>query len=151
MKTKILMVCLGNICRSPLAEELLASKVDPDKISVDSAGTADFHEGELPDDRSIAVAETHGLDIRHQRSRPLTPKDLERFDYIYVMDNSNFADVTAMANPDEERPKIKLILDSIHPGEHRDVPDPYKGGPSGFEKVFDLLDESTDTIAQDLS
>lgn len=150
MKTKILMVCLGNICRSPLAEGLLKAKVDPDKVLVDSAGTGGWHVGDSPDSRSIAVAREHGLDISHQRGRQFSPYDYETFDYIFVMDNSNYRDVIAMANSEEEKAKVHLILNEIFPGENVDVPDPYYGGDQGFKKVYDMLNEACESIASRL-
>jgi len=147
MKTKVLMVCLGNICRSPLAEGILRSKVDPTSIHVDSAGTGGWHVGEQPDERSIKVARKYGLDITYQRGRKFSTYDFEQFDHIYVMDNSNYRDVIQLANTEEERRKVRLILDEIFPGENVDVPDPYYGGDYGFENVFKMLDEACDRIA----
>lgn len=151
MKTKILMVCLGNICRSPLAEELLRSKVDPKKFQVDSAGTSNFHIDAQPDERSVDVAKKNGLDITHQRGRQFKTIDFERFDHIFVMDNSNYADVVKLTKSESDKAKVKLILDKLFPKENVDVPDPYYGGESGFDKVFDLLDKTTDVIAKELA
>lgn len=150
MKTKVLMVCLGNICRSPLAEELLRSKVDPDKVEVDSAGTSDYHIDDQPDERSVDIAKKNDLDITHQRGRQFTPADFDKFDHIYVMDNSNYANVVKLSDSDEQKAKVKLILNTLFPNENADVPDPYYGGEKGFEDVFDLLDKSTDVIVKDL-
>lgn len=149
-KIKILMVCLGNICRSPLAEGILKTKVDPSRIVVDSAGTGHWHVGDLPDDRSIAVARKHNIDITDQRGRQFSIKDFDEFDLIYVMDNTNKENVLALANDDNQRAKVKLILDEIFPGENVDVPDPYYGGSSGFENVFKMLDEACEQIARRL-
>lgn len=150
MKTKILMVCLGNICRSPLAEGILKSKVDANKVLVESAGTGGWHVGELPDPRSIAVARQNGLDITDQRGRKFSPYDFERYDLIFVMDNSNYRDVVKMANSDSEKEKVQLILDEIFPGENVDVPDPYYGGDHGFDNVFKMLDEACENIVRRL-
>ncbi|WP_298247851.1 low molecular weight protein-tyrosine-phosphatase [uncultured Christiangramia sp.] len=150
MKTRVLMVCLGNICRSPLAEGILKSKVDPEKVFVDSAGTGDWHVDSEPDKRSIAIASKNGLDISQQRGRQFSKKDFQDFDHIFVMDNSNFKDVIAMAETDEERQKVHLILDEIFPSENVDVPDPYHGGDQGFENVYMMLDEATDEIKRKL-
>ena len=150
MQTRILMVCLGNICRSPLAEGILKSKVDSSKLFVDSAGTGHWHVGDAPDKRSIAVGKKYRVDITNQRGRQFTAKDFEDFDIIYVMDNSNKENVLALAENDNHREKVKLILDEIFPGENVDVPDPYFGGNSGFENVFKMLDEACEKIAKRL-
>lgn len=145
--TRILMVCLGNICRSPLAEGILKSKVDPLAVFVDSAGTGGYHIGELPDKRSIAVAEKNGLDITDQRCRKFSVKDFDDFDVIYVMDNSNRRDVLSLARNDGDGAKVKMILNEIFPGENVDVPDPYYGGDFGFENVYDMLEKACAIIA----
>ena len=150
MKTRVLMVCLGNICRSPLAEGILKTKVDPEKVFVDSAGTGDWHVDSEPDKRSIAIASKNGLDISQQRGRQFSKKDFQDFDHIFVMDNSNFKDVIAIAETDEERQKVHLILDEIFPSENVDVPDPYHGGDQGFENVYMMLDEATDELKRKL-
>src|SRR5699024_3945724 len=148
--TKILMVCLGNICRSPLAEGLLQEKVDPKKVKVDSAGTSNYHLGKAPDKRSIAVAKKNDLDISQQKARQFSVADFDEFDYIYVMDNSNFADVINLARNAEDEKKVKLILNELYPEENKDVPDPYYGGDQGFDNVYKMLDESTKIIAKKL-
>lgn len=147
MKTKVLMVCLGNICRSPLAEGLLKSKVDTSQIYVTSAGTGSWHVGEQPDPRSIAVAKKNGLDITDQRGRQFKAADFNEFDHIFVMDNSNKANVLKLAKTDADTEKVQLILDEIFPGENVDVPDPYYGGDSGFDNVYDMLNEACEKIA----
>ena len=141
---KILMVCLGNICRSPLAEGILQDKITQNglPIEVDSAGTIATHEGELPDPRSIEVGQNHKIDITNQRSRPLKKSDFETFDIIYVMDASNYSDVLDLAENDEQRAKVKMILNESYPNENRKVPDPYYGGDEGFEQVYQMLDEA---------
>lgn len=144
------MVCLGNICRSPLAEGILKSKVDPDKVFVDSAGTGHWHVGHLPDERSIDVAKKYNLDITDQRGRQFSAEDFDNFDLIYVMDNSNKENVLALAQNEEQRKKVKLILDEIFPGENVDVPDPYFGGGVGFENVYKMLEEACEIIARKL-
>ena len=146
MASKILMVCLGNICRSPLAEGIMRVKLSKDFI-VDSAGTGGWHAGELPDKRSISTAKNRGLDITSQRARQFKISDFDTFDYIYVMDNSNYKDVMALAPNDEAKSKVKLILNELFPNENVDVPDPYYGGQDGFENVFDMLNEACDVIA----
>ncbi|MBA5630604.1 low molecular weight protein-tyrosine-phosphatase [Moheibacter lacus] len=136
---KILMVCLGNICRSPLAEGILQSKLT-DGFTVDSAGTGDWHVGNSPDERSIAVAKKYGIDISKQRARQFQLDDFEKFDLIFVMDQSNFENVLKLTKNDEQRQKVKLILGD------QNVLDPYYGGEEGFETVFHLLDQATDTF-----
>jgi protein-tyrosine phosphatase len=131
---KILMVCLGNICRSPLAEGILKSKVDSNKIFVDSAGTGNYHIGHLPDNRSIEVAKKNKIDISEQRCRQFLVTDFDEFDYIYVMDTSNYQNIIMLARNESDKNKIKLILNN------ESVPDPYYGGDSGFDNVFNLLD-----------
>lgn len=150
MKTRVLMVCLGNICRSPLAEGILRSKVDPEKVEVDSAATSDYHIGHSPDERSVAVAQKNNLDITYQRGRQFTAEDFDRFDRIYVMDISNYRDVMSLAQHEEHRQKVSLILDEIFPGENVEVPDPYQGGPEGFHRVYEMLEEACEVIAQKL-
>lgn len=144
------MVCLGNICRSPLAEGILKSKIDTDKVQVDSAGTGGWHIGELPDSRSIDIAKKHGLDITDQRGKKFSAYDFETYDYIFVMDNSNYRDVIRMAKNDSEKQKVRLILDEIFPGENVDVPDPYYGGDHGFENVYQMLDQACEKIVSRL-
>ncbi len=149
-KKRILMVCLGNICRSPLAEGILKSKVNPEKVFVDSAGTGHWHIGNPPDERSIAVGRKYNIDITDQLGRQFSAKDFDDFDLIYVMDNSNKSDVLELAENEEQRAKVKLILDEVFPGENVDVPDPYMGGTMGFEKVYRMLDEACKLIAAKL-
>lgn len=141
---KILMVCLGNICRSPLAEGILKSKVDTSKITVDSAGTSGFHSGSLPDKRSIEVAKQYGIDITDQRSRLFTVSDFDSFDVIYTMDKSNYNNVIRLAKNEKDKAKVKMILS------HQDVPDPYYGGNQGFQNVYKMLDEVCEEIAAKL-
>ncbi|XMO86695.1 low molecular weight protein-tyrosine-phosphatase [Algibacter sp. AS12] len=147
--TKILMVCLGNICRSPLAEGILKSKLSKDFI-VDSAGTANYHSGAAPDTRSIAVARKYGLDISSLKGRQFNVTDFDTFDLIYVMDQSNYNNVIKLARHNEDIAKVKLILNEVHEGKNYEVPDPYYGGDHGFENVYQMLDEACDVIASHL-
>ena len=147
MKIKILMVCLGNICRSPLAEGILKSKIDSNNVYVDSAGTGHWHIGKKPDLRSIEVAKKHQLDITDQRGRQFSKQDFDDFDYIFVMDNSNKKDILSIARNDSDKEKIHLILNEIFPNENMDVPDPYYGGSEGFKNVYRMLDLSCNSIA----
>jgi protein-tyrosine phosphatase len=148
---KILMVCLGNICRSPLAEGILKSKLPKDAFCVDSAGTSNYHIGELPDQRSIAVASKHGIDITEQRGRQFTINDFDEFDKIYAMDTINYQDIVKLARTPEDTAKVKRILDEIPNYRFSDVPDPYFGGPNGFETVFEMLNLACNVIAKKLS
>lgn len=141
------MVCLGNICRSPLAHGLLESKVSSD-IIVDSAGTAAYHVGNLPDSRSIDIASVYGLDITQQRARKFSKKDFQDFDLIFAMDETNYYDILSLATSDAERNKVKMILDELYPNENKSVPDPYYGGEDGFKNVYKMLDKATDKIVQ---
>ncbi|MFV8359310.1 low molecular weight protein-tyrosine-phosphatase [Flavobacterium sp. LS1P3] len=150
MSVKILMVCLGNICRSPLAEGILASKLPKNKFIVDSAGTGSWHVGHKPDDRSVAVAKKNKINISNQKGRQFSKSDFDSFDYIYVMDNSNYTNVIELAENQEQIQKVKLILDELFPNEKVDVPDPYFGLPNGFEIVYIMLDEVCNAIATKL-
>ena len=150
MKTKVLMVCLGNICRSPLAEGILKSKVDPNKVYIDSAGTSNYHVGHSPDERSVAVAQQNKLDITSQKGRQFKASDFDEFDHIYVMDMSNYHDVVSLARNEEDKKKVKLILNEIFPGENVEVPDPYHGGNEGFNNVYKMLNEACEVIAKKL-
>jgi len=150
MPIKILMVCLGNICRSPLAEGILQSKLPRNQFIVDSAGTGDWHVGRQPDSRSIAIAKSKGLDISRQRGRLFTTKDFETNDYIFVMDNSNYKDVMRLAPNAEAKSKVSLILNELFPDENVDVPDPYFGLEDGFSNVYGMLDEVCEIIAEKL-
>lgn len=141
---KILMVCLGNICRSPLAEGVLQSKVG-DRHIVDSAGTGDWHVGEQPDRRSIAVAKKYGVDISDQRAMHFNPIFFEEFDLIFAMDKQNSIDLQKLARNEEERNKVKLILKEGL-GEAINVPDPYYEKDEAFDHVFQLLDKATDGL-----
>jgi protein-tyrosine phosphatase len=150
---KILMVCLGNICRSPLAEGVMQSLADKYQLNweVDSAGTSNWHEGELPHRRSIKTAQDHDIDITDQRSRPFIPEDMNIFDHIYVMDSENYREVKRIAgklwNPD----KVDLILNAVTPGKNKAVPDPwYEDSDRAFEHVYQLLREACEKLIQQL-
>ena len=142
------MVCLGNICRSPLAEGILQSKLDANFFSVDSAGTAAYHIGELPDQRSIAVAKKHGIDISNQKARKFDIKDFIKFDVIYAMDNENYQNICSLAKNKTELQKVKMILDEVNLSQNLSVPDPYYGGDDGFQNVYQLLDEACEKISK---
>ena len=150
MSVKILMVCLGNICRSPLAEGILASKLPHSKFTVDSAGTGSWHVGHSPDERSISVGKKNKIDISNQKGRQFSTTDFDTFDYIYVMDSSNYSDVLELAKTQDHKDKVQMILNDLFPNENVDVPDPYFGLPNGFEIVYNMLDEVCDVISQRL-
>lgn len=150
---KILMVCLGNICRSPLAEGILRKKLDEAGITyveVDSAGTSGYHSGENPDRRSVSNARKNGVDISKLISRKFTVVDFDRFDRIYVMDHSNYSYVIALAQHDTHREKVDLLLNVSHPGKNKPVPDPWYGGDEGFQLVFNLVDEACEKLVVEL-
>ena len=148
---KVLMVCLGNICRSPLAEGILQSKINTDKVFVDSAGTAAYHIGNLPDERSIDVARKYGIDITNQRARKFKVKDFDNFDFIYAMDESNYQNILLLARSKEDKNKVEMILNETKSNQNLSVPDPYYGGNQGFENVYKMLDEACEVIANKLS
>jgi protein-tyrosine phosphatase len=148
---KVLMVCLGNICRSPLAEGILVSKVKSDEILVDSAGTGAYHIGKFPDKRSIEVAGKYGIDITNQRARKFTVKDFDTFDYIYAMDESNYQNILMLARTNDDKSKVQLILNEAHTTKNLAVPDPYYGGNQGFENVYTMLEQACEIIANKLS
>ena len=140
------MVCLGNICRSTLAEGILKNKTKNLDIFTDSAGTAGYHIGKPPDIRSIEIADKYNINLRNQRARQFSRADFEKFDIIYAMDTNNYAHLKALSKNQEEREKIRLILNEINPDLWQSVPDPYYGGEGGFQEVYDMLDQATDKI-----
>ncbi|PWL38618.1 protein-tyrosine-phosphatase [Flagellimonas aquimarina] len=150
MKTKVLMVCLGNICRSPLAEGILKSKVDSNSIFVDSSGTAGYHVGHQPDKRSIAVAQKHGIDISSQKCRQFSKNDFIEFDWIYAMDKNNFTNILNLASSEKDEKKVRLLLDEVDLG-FNEVPDPYYGGADGFEEVYHMINRACEAIAKKLN
>ncbi|WP_066225316.1 low molecular weight protein-tyrosine-phosphatase [Formosa haliotis] len=148
--TKILMVCLGNICRSPLAEGILRSKLPYEDYVIDSAGTSSYHIGSNPDSRSIAVANKYGINISRLMGRQFTINDFDAFDIIYAMDSSNYNNILHLARNEKDKEKVKMILNEVYPNQNYDVPDPYYGGTNGFENVYKMLDEACDIIAEKL-
>lgn len=146
---KILMVCLGNICRSPLAEGIMRHQIAQNNLdwTVDSAGTGAWHVGEKPDPRSIEVAHRYGLDITHQRARQFKAADLEHFDLIFAMDSSNYQNILKLATSDTLSAKVHLIMNEVHPDRNQNVPDPYWDN-DGFENVYQMLDSACRAIIQ---
>lgn len=146
------MVCLGNICRSPLADGLLRKKVADHKLNVevDSAGTSSYHAGNAPDKRMILTANHRGISIENLKARAFKKSDFTDFDHIYVMDKSNLEDVLELTENESQASKVSLILNEINPTSDAEVPDPYFGGQDGFAQVYDLLNEATDQIIEKL-
>jgi protein-tyrosine phosphatase len=145
---KVLMVCLGNICRSPLAHGILQSRIDALNLDweVDSAGTSAWHVGRQPDHRSIAIARDHGIDISNQRARQFTSVDLEYYDVIYVMDSSNYQSVRQLDHTNRYANKIKLLLNNVYPEENRAVPDPYYD--NNFQEVFLMVEQAVNKLLE---
>jgi len=149
---KVLMVCLGNICRSPMADGLMRKKVADHKLDVvvDSAGTGDWHVGHAPDARMIETAKRNGVPIDELRGRQFKVADFDAFDRIIVMDKSNFQNVAKLARNEKDTQKIEMFLNLTHPNKDLEVPDPYFGGDEGFQDVFDMLDAGTDVLLKEL-
>ena len=147
MPKKVLFVCLGNICRSPMAHGILRHQIESKKLDweVDSAGTSSFHVGEAPDKRAQAKMVEKGINISDLKARQFTKSDFNDFDEIYVMDESNYKDVIGLAKTPEEIDKVKLYLD-LSQNPTSEVPDPYYGGEMGFENVYQLLSEATEEL-----
>lgn len=145
---KILLVCLGNICRSPLADGLLRKKVKENNLNVfiDSAGTSGLHAGSPPDSRMCKTAKKFNTSIDELRSRKFLLEDFDKFDWIYVMDKENLSNVLKLARNENDRNKVQLILNTIDANKNQEVPDPYYGGDEGFLEVYRLLDNATDSI-----
>lgn len=149
---KILMVCLGNICRSPMAQGILENKAaEKDlNITVDSAGTSDYHIDQEPDHRAIAKAKEYGIDISHYRGRQIDVADFKTFDRILVMDASNYENTLLVAESDDDKSKVEMILNLSNPNSNMSVPDPYFGGEEGFENVYRLLDSACDVLIEQI-
>jgi protein-tyrosine phosphatase len=147
---KILMVCLGNICRSPLAEGILKSKIKRENLdwTVDSAGTSSWHIDELPHNGSIAIAKKNGIDITNQRGRQFSIRDFDEFDLILAMDSENYQNIVQLAKDNLQEAKVKLMLNYAHPGSNMAVPDPYYTGD--FQEVYDLLELACTNLMAEL-
>ncbi|CAM3640541.1 low molecular weight protein-tyrosine-phosphatase [Parendozoicomonas haliclonae] len=150
----ILLVCLGNICRSPTAEGILQKKIDEaglaDRISLDSVGTGPWHVGKSPDSRAQSAAAGRGYDLSRLRGRQVSSADFARFDLILAMDHSNLQDLQ-IACPAEYRHKLHLLLPFSEVAVMDEVPDPYYGGDLGFQQVIDLIEEAADNLVARIS
>ncbi len=146
--TRILMVCLGNICRSPMADGLLRRKVIENKLDVyvDSAGTANYHLGKQADERMRQTAKANQTNIDELRARQFTVADFGLFDKIYAMDEENYANIISLTQNPSDKLKVTLLLNELYPGENRAVPDPYYGTEKDFQEVYQLLDHATDVV-----
>ena len=142
------MVCLGNICRSPLAEGIMTEKMKRlgRPYFIDSAGTGGWHTGEPPDHRSIDIAHKHGIDLKGQRARKITNKDLETFDFIFTMDEVVQHDVIALAVNKAQKSKVFLLLSFARVDQNPNVPDPYWGGKEEFEATYHLIENACDQL-----
>lgn len=154
-KIKVLFVCLGNICRSPMAEgvfkKLVKEKGLESQIYCDSAGTSSYHIGNDPDERMCQTASGYSITLQH-KARQLKIKDFEDFDYIIAMDSSNFSDILKLAGDNESyKSKIGLMRDYDLEGHGQDVPDPYYGGIKGFDEVYHILRRSTELFLQEIT
>lgn len=150
---KVLFVCMGNICRSPTAEGVFNNVIQKmgkaDHFLVDSAGTHAYHIGEPSDSRSQQTARGRGIDLSGIRARKVTPTDFEYFDHILAMDSDNYH-ILMSISPSEHQHKVNLFLDYATDRKEQDVPDPYYGGPNGFEHVFDLVEEASKGFYQSI-
>ncbi|HRP57130.1 low molecular weight protein-tyrosine-phosphatase [Agriterribacter sp.] len=147
---KILMVCLGNICRSPLAEGIMESKIEQARLSwqVDSAGTNGYHVGEPPHRLSQKVALMHGVDISGQRARNITGNDFDEFDIIYVMAEDVADEIKWRTGKKFNPAKVKLLMNEVYPGRNMDIPDPWYGAEPGYHKVFEMINKACDKIIE---
>lgn len=148
VQKRVLMVCLGNICRSPMAEGWLKHKIDQLQIpySTDSAGTANYHVGEKPDSRMRKHALEYGCNIESLRARQFKQSDFDTFDIVFVMDASNYENVTRLCRDDADKKKVRYLLNELEPNSNAEVPDPYYGGEEDFRHVIQLLDKATDAF-----
>lgn len=146
------MVCLGNICRSPLAEGILQHKITGRNLNamVRSCGTSNYHVGESADSRMIDTARRHGIDISKHRASQFKSGDFDRYDRIFAMDGQNYQNIIRLARDDQDQNKVQLIMNTVEPGSAIDVPDPYYSGNDGFELVFNMLDKACEKIADNI-
>jgi protein-tyrosine phosphatase len=153
MNVSVLFVCMGNICRSPTAQGVFERLVEEHKLSkaieIDSAGTHAYHIGERPDERASAAALQRGIDLSSQQARRFSAEDFDRFDYVLAMDRDNY-DILAASCPGGLESRVRLFLEFAPELETREVPDPYYGGPTGFERVLDLIEEASEGLLADI-
>lgn len=147
---KYLMVCLGNICRSPMAEGILRSEFEAHRIDiqVDSAGTAAFHIGERADSRAQAELRKHGIDISKERAQKFNYKHFEDYDKIYAMDENNYVDLLNFAKTEHDKAKIDMIMNVVEKGKNIPIPDPYYGGDEGFAQVYSMLKSAAEKLVE---
>ncbi|MBA2422470.1 MAG: low molecular weight phosphotyrosine protein phosphatase [Chitinophagales bacterium] len=147
---KILFVCLGNICRSPMAEGVMRNLIQEHNLDweVESAGTESYHVGECPDNRAKRTAAKYGLDISRQVAKQISSKDFEWFDLIYALATDVMDEILSLKGSITHRDKIKLFMDELFPGEYRDVPDPWYGDESGFDPVYHLIKQGCEKIIE---
>lgn len=150
---KILTVCLGNICRSPMAQGVLRKKIRERGLNMhtDSAGTADYHVGEQPDERAMQTFNEYGIDISDLRGRQFQIEDFDKFDIILTMDEDNYENVLSLARNEADKSKVEMFMNYLYPGENISVPDPYFGGTSGFYNVYEMIDITTDKLLEKFS
>jgi protein-tyrosine phosphatase len=148
---RVLFVCMGNICRSPLAQGVFENVLRREglevEVYVDSAGTGAWHVGEPPDRRALSAASLRGLDLSTQRARKIRPEDCENFDYVLTMDEENYRAVAALCRGSAV---VRPFLDFAPDSPEREVPDPYYGAPDGFERVIDLVEEASEGLLEDI-
>jgi protein-tyrosine phosphatase len=148
----VLMVCLGNICRSPMAEGILRDKLMDSNLTVvvDSAGTYALHKGEAPDKRAIKCLSSYGIDISGLRARPFTPKDFLDFDLIFAMDAENYKNILRQTDDELLKRKVTLFMESSMPGQSLSIPDPWYGDEKGFHEVYKMIESNCDSIIEKL-
>jgi len=152
-RVKVLFVCMGNICRSPTAqgvfEKLVQDQALAERIQIDSAGTHAYHVGEPPDARATEAARRRGVDLTAQRARRVSTSDFDNFDYVLAMDSTNFESLSGLCSPDHAS-KLQLLLEFAPNSATKDVPDPYYGGATGFERVLDMIEEASTGLLNDI-
>ncbi len=150
---KILMVCLGNICRSPMAEGIMRQKIEKYnlKAKVDSCGTANYHVGQSPDLRAIQTLKKYGIDISQHSGRQFQVADFDKYDLIFAMDTENYSNIIAKARNKKDKEKVRLLLEALFPGQQKIVPDPYYGNLSHFEETYTLIEEACEDLASRLA